>query len=332
MNLATTWLGLPLPNPFVAGASPLVDDLDAVRRLEDAGAAAVVMHSLFEEQLEAEARVSHFTADRHHDAYAEALSFFPDPESYHLGPTAYLRQIARIKKVVKLPLVASLNGTTASGWIRYAAQIQEAGADALELNIYRVATDADVEGAHIDDQVVEVAAAVRAAVRLPLAVKLSPYYSSLPHLVRRLEAAGVDGLVLFNRFLGPDIDPVGLDVRPRLELSTPAELPLRLRWTAILHGRSRLPVAVSGGVHDALGAVKALMAGASAVQVVSALLRHGPQHVATLRADLEAWMREHEYSSVRQMQGSMSLARCPDPAAFERANYAKMLTTWRPGP
>lgn len=331
MDLRTTWLGLPLAHPIVAGASPLADDLDAVKRLEAAGAAAIGMFSLFEEQIARELEAAEAHAGEHSDAYAEAASFLPHPADYHVGPRAYLDQVRRIKGAVGIPVVASLNGTTASGWQDYARAIEDAGADALELNIYLLATHPEVDAAHVEDRVVDVAAAVRSSVRIPLAVKLSPFYSSLPNLLRRLAEAGVDGAVLFNRFYQPDIDVDALDVTPSLHLSDPSELLLRLRWLAILRGRVPLQLAASGGVHGPVDVVKALMAGADTVQVVSALLRHGPAHIGVLRDGLEAWLREREYSSVDQLRGSMSLEHCPDPEAFERGNYMRVLHTWRPG-
>jgi dihydroorotate dehydrogenase (fumarate) len=329
MDLKTSYLGLSLDHPLLSGASPLVDDLDVVRRLEAAGAAAIVMHSLFEEQIELEADATAAQHAQHHDSYAEALSFFPDPSEVWLGPRAYLRQIEKIKAAVKVPVIASLNGTTASGWTRYARLIEEAGADALELNVYLLATRPEVAAAEVEDRVLELVSAVRGAVGLKLAVKLSPFYSSLPNLARRLEQAGVDGLVLFNRFYQPDIDPETLEVAPKLVLSDSHDLLLRLRWLAILRGRVGLALAASGGVHTPIDVVKALMAGADVVQVVSALLKNGPEHIGLLRAGLEAWLVEHEYRSVAELRGSMSLERCPDPEAFERANYARVLQTWR---
>jgi dihydroorotate dehydrogenase (fumarate) len=329
MDLTTNYLGLSLAHPIMTGASPLVEDMDVVKKLEDAGAAAIVMHSLFEEQIEAESRASQLTFDRHHNAYSEAMSFFPDPSEYHLGPRAWLDQLRKIKRAVKIPVIGSLNGTTGSGWVRYAKSIEDAGADALELNVYLLATNVEVDGQSIEDRVIEVATAVRAATKLPLAVKLSPFYSSLPNLVRRLEGVGVNGVVLFNRFLQPDIDIEELEVKPKLVLSTSNELLMRLRWLAILHGRVGLPLACTGGVHTSTDAVKALMAGAQVVQVVSSLMKHGPAHIGVLRDGLAAWMTQREYTSIDQLRGSMSLKRCPDPEAFERANYAKLLTTWK---
>lgn len=329
MDLRTSYLGLSLPNPLMAGASPLVDDLDVVRRLQAAGAPAIVMHSLFEEQIRSELAATAAQTELHHDAYAEALSYFPDPAEAWLGPKAYLRQIMKIKGAVDLPVIASLNGTTDGGWTRYARQIEEAGADALELNLYLLATRPEIDAAHLEDRVLDVVGAVREAVRLPLAVKLSPFYSSLPNLARRLAGAGVGALVLFNRFYQPDIDIDNLEVSPKLVLSDSSELLLRLRWLAILRGRTPLQLAATGGVHTPADVVKALMAGADVVQTVSALLKHGPEHLAVLRTGLESWMREREYASIDELRGSMSLERCPDPEAFERANYARVLQTWR---
>lgn len=329
MDLRTSYLGLSLAHPVVSGAGPLVDDLDAVRRLEAAGAAAIVMHSLFEEQIMGELAATEAQTGQHHDAYAEALSFFPSGGDEWLGPRAYLRQIMKIKAIVDVPVIASLNGTTASGWTRYARQIEEAGADALELNVYLLATKPEIDAAHVEDRVLEVVQAVRATVRLKLAVKLSPFYSSLPNLARRLEQAGVDALVLFNRFYQPDIDVEHLEIAPKLVLSDASELLLRLRWLAILRGRTGLQLAATGGVHTPVDVVKALMAGADVVQTVSALLKHGPEYIGHLRQGLERWMQEHDYGSVDELRGSMSLARCPDPEALERANYARVLQTWR---
>ena len=330
MDLSTTYLGLPLAHPFITGASPLVDDLDMVRRLEDAGAAAITMHSLFEEQITAERDATWRVRDAHAEGHAEATSYFPRGDEYRLGPDQYLEQIRRIKAAVAVPVIASLNGTTGRGWTEYAAAMQRAGADALELNVYMVATDLREPGAAVEQRVIEAATLVRAAVTIPVAVKLSPFYSSVAHLAGRLDEAGVDGLVLFNRFYQPDIDIEQLDVVPHLRLSEPSELLLRLRWLAILSGRVRAGLACSGGVHTAADAIKAVMAGAHAVQLVSVLLHDGPERLTTLRQDLERWMTERDYTSMTQMRGSMSLGRCPDPAAFERGNYVKLLQTWRP--
>ena len=329
MNLATTYLRLALPHPLMPGASPLVDDLDMVRRLEDAGAAAIVMHSLFEEQITAEEQAAAQVAG-HGDSFGEALSYLPGTPPFALGPDRYLEQLRRIREAVAVPVIASLNGVTASGWLEYARLLEQAGAHALELNVYHVATDPTETAAAVEARVLDVLRAVRAAVRIPLAVKLSPFYSALGHLAQELDLLGADGLVLFNRFYQPDIDPEALEVVPALQLSDSSELRLRLRWLAILHGRVRLGLGASGGVHTGLEALKAVMAGAHAVQLVSALLRRGPEHLAVVRADLTHWLEEHEYESLAQARGSMSLLRCPDPAAFERANYLHVLQSWRP--
>jgi dihydroorotate dehydrogenase (fumarate) len=328
-DLSTTYLGLRLTHPIITGASPLVDDLDIVRRLEDAGAAAITMHSLFEEQLVADEEVTWAHLDMHREAHAEAASYFPAAGDFALGPDAYLEQIRRIKACVDVPVIASLNGTTGRGWTEYAKHIAQAGADAIEINVYAVAADPAIQGADVEGHVIEAARFVRAAVSIPVAVKLSPFFSSMAHLARALERVGVDGLVLFNRFYQPDIDIEALEVSPRLRLSDPSELLLRVRWLAILAGRVRLSLAASGGVHRADDVIKAVMAGADAVQVVSALLQHGPERLTMLRQELLAWMEEHEYASIEQMRGSMSLARCPDPGAFERGNYVRTLQTWR---
>ncbi len=329
MNLQTSYLGLRLRNPILPGASPLVDDLDMVRRLEDAGAAGLVMHSLFEEQLARDQWSAHLHEALHEDSFAEAGTLFPRHEDYQLGPERYLEQITRIKGAVGIPLIASLNGTRLGGWVDFARLIEQAGADALELNIHHLATDPGESGEEVEARTLEVLRAVRATVRLPIAVKLAPWFSSLAHFAHRLDAFGADALVLFNRFYQPDIDPEALETVPRLELSSPAELRLRLRWLAVLHGRLKASLACSGGVHGTLDVVKALMAGADVVQMVSALLHFGPAHLARVLEGLRKWMEEHEYESLAQLRGSMSLRRCPDPSAYERANYLKTLQLWK---
>ena len=331
VDLATTYLGLRLPHPLMPGASPLVDDLDQVRRLEASGAAAIVMHSLFEEQLEREALAAHELL-RHVDGHAEATSYLPEPPGFTLGPEQYLRQVERIRGACRVPVIASLNGVTPRGWTSFARRIEEAGADALELNLYQVPSDPQEGAAEVEARAVEVVAAVRGVTRLPLAVKLSPFWTSLPHLARRLEAAGAAGLVLFNRFYQPDLDLEALEAVPTLHLSEPSELLLRLRWTAILAGRVGCSLAVTGGVHGPLDALKAIMAGAHAVQMTSALLRRGPEHLAWTLAGLEAWLGERGYASLDEARGSLSLGRCPDPGAYERAQYLRVLHGWRPAP
>jgi dihydroorotate dehydrogenase (fumarate) len=329
MDLRTTYLGLKLPHPFMPGASPLVDDLDMVKRLEDAGAAAIVMHSLFEEQIVREQVSAFLHTEMHGESFAEALCYFPSPERFALGPEEYLEHVARLKGTVRCPVIASLNGTTLGGWLGYARSIEQAGADALELNLYALPASFEESSQQIEDRSVEMLRELKRSVRIPVAVKLSPFYTALPHFAGRLDAAGADGLVLFNRFYQPDIDPDALEATHRLALSTPSELPLRLRWLAILSGHVKASLAVTGGVHGAVDAVKALMSGAHAVQLVSSLLRAGPEHLKRIREDTVAWMREHEYESIDAMRGCMSFEACPDPAVYERANYMLVLQGWR---
>ncbi len=328
MDLSTTYLGFRLPHPLMPGASPAVDDLDAVRQLEDAGASVIVMHSLFEEQITGEQLATTRHMDTPAESFAEALSYLPSPESFRLGPDEYLEQIRRIKEAVAIPVIGSLNGVTEGGWLDYATLMQDAGADALELNMYLLATDPDETGESIERRMVSMLRAVKAAVRVPVAVKLSPFFSSLAHLARQLDAAGADGLILFNRFYQPDIDVEELEVKRTLHLSNSSELLLRLRWLAILSGRVGADLAVTGGVHNALDAIKAIMTGAHAVQMVSALLERGPDRLRTVREKIAEWMEEHEYESLEQMCGNMNLLRCPDPKAYERANYMHILQTW----
>jgi dihydroorotate dehydrogenase (fumarate) len=329
MDLSTTYLGFNLPHPFMPGASPLVDDLDVVRQLEDAGAAAIVMHSLFEEQLVGEQLAHAAYADASSESSPEALSYHAPRAAFALGPHEYLEQVRRIKAAVAVPVIASLNGSDPGGWLAYARLLAQAGADALELNIYELATDPKQSAGALEDEVVAMVRAVRECVSIPVAVKLSPFYTALAHLAARLDEAGVSGLVLFNRLYQPDLDLEQLEVVPTLHLSDPSELPLRLTWLAILSAGVRASLAVSGGVHTATDAVKAVMTGAHAVQMVSALLRRGPQHLRAVREATAQWLEEHEYESLRQLQGSMSYARCPDPKAFARVNYVKVLQSWR---
>lgn len=329
MDLKTTYLGLELPHPLMPGASPMVDELDTVRRLEDAGAAAIVMRSLFEEQIGLEQIAVTRSMELPAESFGEALSYLPAVDAFALGPEEYLEQIARIRRAVEIPVIASLNGTTEGGWLRYARLIEEAGAHALELNVYRLATSGDDNAEILERRTLRMVKAVRERVKIPLAVKLSPYYTALANFASRLDQASVDGLVLFNRFYQADIDIEELEVDRTLHLSDPSELLLRLRWLAILYGRLDASLAVTGGVHSTEEVVKAIMSGADVVQVVSALLQRGPEYLATLRRDLEGWLEEHEYESLEQMRGSMSLARCPDPAAYERANYMHILQNHR---
>jgi dihydroorotate dehydrogenase (fumarate) len=329
MDLSTNYLGLKLKSPLMPGASPLVDDMDTVRKLEDAGASAIVMHSLFEEQITGERLATIYHMEMFSDSYAEALSYFPKSGEFALGRDEYLDHIRRIKQAVSIPVIASLNGTTPGGWTDYAKLMQDAGADALELNVYFVATDPQVPGTEIEKRVVDVARAVAQTVDIPVAVKLSPYFSSLSNITCQLDDTGIEGLVLFNRFYQPDIDIDMLEAQPTLRLSDSSELLLRLRWLAILSRQVRADFGCSGGVHTASDAIKAIMAGASSVQLVSALLMHGPDHLTVVQDAMSQWMEENNYHSVRQMRGSMALDRCPDPQAFERANYMRTLHSWR---
>jgi dihydroorotate dehydrogenase (fumarate) len=329
MDETTSYLGLELPHPFVAGAGPLTDSLGIVEQVADAGAAAIVMRSLFEEQFSLESLATHRTTGFHDESFWEAMSYFPEPDAFALGPDEYLEHIGKIKRATGLPVIASLNGSTAGGWLRHAQSIQEAGADALELNLYYVATDADETSEAIEERQAGIVSEVRRTVSIPIAAKLAPFYTSCAHFAKRLEAAGADGIVVFNRFYEPDIDTEELELGPHLELSESRELGLRLRWLAILSPQLRCSLAVSGGVHTAQDAIKAVMAGANVVQMVSALLVHGPAHLARVRREMKEWMEEKEYESVRQMTGSMNLERCPDPASFARGNYLNVLHTWR---
>lgn len=329
MDLSTTYLGLPLKNPVMPGASPLVDKLDNVRRLEDAGAAAIVMHSLFEEQITND-QIAEFAHTEHPaESFSEAVSYFPKMEDYCLGPDRYLNQITRIKQSVDIPVIGSLNGVSMGGWIDYAHLIEQAGADALELNVYYIATDPNEPGVAVEKRTIDILTEVRNSVTIPVAVKLSPFFSSPGHFAKQLDALGASGVILFNRFYQPDIDIEELEATHRLDLSNSTELRLRLRWAAILHGHLKADIALSGGVHTMEDIIKAIMCGASVVQVVSCLLKYGPNHIASLISGLSRWLEEHDYESVDQMRGSMSLQHCPDPSVFERANYLRVLQLWK---
>lgn len=328
MDLSSNYMGLNLPHPIVAGAGPLADDLSVARQLEDAGVAMIVLHSLFEEQL-AQEQLAGESAEQHNESFAEALSYFPDPEQYDLGPDEYLRHLARVKQAVDVPVAASLNGVTPGGWLRYARLMAEAGADALELNVYMLATDPHETAQAIEDRTIEMVRQVTASVEIPVAVKLSPFYTSLPNIALRLVDAGARGLVIFNRFYQPDIDLENLEVM-RINLSGSGELLPRLRSVAILHGRIAASLAITGGVHTPEDAVKSVMVGADAVQMVSALLAQGPRHVTHIRDGLAHWLEENEYQSIHELRGSMSLLKSPNPAAYERANYMRLLHSYRP--
>lgn len=328
MNLETTYLGFRLPNPFISGAGPLADNVDSARRVEDAGASMIVMRSLFEEQLVAEEMATSRSLHTHSHSYAEALTYFPDPEDFVLGPDEYLDKIRELKEALDIPVVASLNGVTLGGWLENARLLEQAGADAIELHVYTLPTDVQLSGTALEQRTVEMVSAVRQAVKIPVAVKLSPFYTSVLNLSQQLVNAGANGLILFNRFYQPDIDVENLEVVSRLSLSHSNDLPLRLRGLALLSGRMNASLGVTGGVHTVVDVVKAVMSGADGVQMVSAILRHGTEHINNLRIELAAWLEEHEYTSLQQMKGSMSFLKCPDPSPFNRASYIKVLQTW----
>src|SRR6266508_436531 len=328
VDLTTTYLGLELKNPLVASASPLSKKLDLVKRLEDAGTAAIVMYSLFEEQISHESRELDHYLTRGTDSYAEALSYFPDLERYNVGPEPYLEHLYRVKQAVEIPVIGSLNGVSSGGWIEYARKIEQAGADALELNIYYLPDDLEMTSSELEESYVDLVRDVRAQVRIPIALKLGPFFTALPNMARRFAGAGADGLVLFNRFYQPDFDLEALDVVPNLTLSTSNDLRLPLRWIAMLYGRVPTDFALTGGIHSAEDVLKAMMAGANVAMLTSELLAHGIYRLADLLADLRAWMVEHEYESIEQMRGSMSQRAVAEPADFERANYMKALNSF----
>jgi dihydroorotate dehydrogenase (fumarate) len=324
MDLSTTYLGMRLPHPLVVGAGPLGDDLDVVRALEDAGAPLLVLRSLYEEEITGEQMDEFLHNERHSDSFAEADSFAPD-SLLALGPDEYLEHLRRVKEAVRIPVMASLNGVTHGGWLSYAKLLQEAGADGLELHIYHAASDMSASAADVERQAVEVVREVKRSLRIPVAVKLAPLLTAFAHFAKTLDGAGADGLVLFTRFHRIDIDVDELEVVRTLPLSDSSELPLRLRGAAAVAGRIKASIGITGGVHSGLDVIKATMAGAHATQLVSALLRHGPGHLRTVRHQVEEWMTEHEWESLGEMRGNMSLERIPDPAAYERANFRMAL-------
>ena len=329
MKLATNYLGLKLKNPVMPGASPMATKLDTVRRLEDAGAAAIQMHSLFEEQITSQQLAEFAHTENPADSFAEAVSYFPRMEDYVLGPDRYLEQISKIKEACEIPVIGSLNGISIGGWTDHARLIQQAGADALELNVYYVATNPNESGTEVEKRTLDILEAVKASVTIPVAVKLSSYFSSPGNFAKQLDARGAAGVVMFNRFYQPDINIEELEATPYLELSNSIELRQRLRWIAIIHGHIKADLALSGGVHSFEDIIKGIMVGANVVQLVSSLLKHGPEFLATVLGELTAWMEAHEYESVDQMRGSMSLAHCPDPSVYERGNYLKVLQLWK---
>jgi len=328
VDLSTRYLGLALKNPLIASASPLSQKLDTACQLEEQGIAAIVMHSLFEEQIIRESLKLHEDLTRGVDQFAEALDYLPDYGLYTIGPEVYVEHVRRLKQGLKIPVIASLNGASSGGWIDYAEKIEASGADALELNLYSLATSFELTSARLEEAHIRLVNDIRQRVKIPIAVKLSPFYTALPNFCRRLVEAGADGLVLFNRFYQPDFDLEELEVIPNLLLSDSHELRLPLRWIAILYGKIRADLALTSGVHTAQEVLKAIMAGASAAMTASALLRNGAGHAAWILAELEGWMVEHEYTSITQMKGSMSQQAVAEPAAFERANYMKVLSSY----
>jgi dihydroorotate dehydrogenase (fumarate) len=327
-SLESSYLGMRLRNPVVVAASPLGRDVDRLARLEDAGAAAVVLPSLFEEQIEHDSFQIHTALEHGVESFPEALSYLPEVASYNTGPESYLDLVARARRGLGIPVIASLNGTSAGGWTMYARLLEEAGAHALELNVYIIAADINEDSATVEGRYLETVEAVRRAVDIPLAVKVGPYFSSMANMARRLVDAGADGLVLFNRFYQPDIDLESLEVVPDLRLSSSVELRLPLRWIAILRGRIRASLAATTGVHDHFDVAKMLLAGADVTMMASALLRHGPGRLQDVVEGLTEWLVEHEYESVDQMRGSMSQESVPDPSAFERSNYLETLASY----
>lgn len=327
-DLKTRYMGLDLRNPLVASPSPMSESLDRLRALEDAGIGAVVMYSLFEEQIELEQHHLDLSISHHEESYQEALSYFPSLEHYHLGPERYLDHLHKVKNALRVPVIGSLNGVSPGGWVGYAQRMEEAGADAIELNIYNLPTDPDEGAEAVEETYLELVRQVKHQVSIPVAVKLSPFFTAPVNMAKKLDAVGADALVLFNRFYQPDLDIEALTVQPSLQLSDPSELRLRLRWTAILYGQLEADIAITGGIHSAMDLVKALMSGAQIGMMTSALLHHGPRHAATVLADLGHWLDEHGYVSVEQMIGSMSQQNVAEPAAFERANYLKVLGSY----
>lgn len=331
MDLTTTYLGLTLRSPLVpSAAAPLSEDIDNIRRMEDAGAAAVVLHSLFEEQLVQEKFELHHHLTYGTESFAEALTYFPEPEEFHVGPELYLEHIRQAKEKVDIPIIASLNGYTPGGWVEYAQLIQQAGADAIELNVYYVPTEFHVPGSEVEQNYINILRDVKSEVTIPVAIKISPFFSNMANMAKQLDDAGADALVLFNRFYQPDIDLENLEVYPHLILSTPQAARLSMRWIAILYGRLEADLAATSGIQKGQDVLKMLMVGAKITQICSALLRHGIEHLRVIEQEMVHWMEEHEYESVQQMQGSMSQIYCPDAGAFERAQYMKVIQSYQP--
>lgn len=332
MDLSATYLGIELPHPFMAGAGPMCDSDDGMRALEDGGAAALVLRSLFQEQIDREALATYHATEGHAESYAEATSYFADPEEFVIGPNEYLERIRRAKEIVGIPVVGSLNGNTRGGWVEYSRMIEQAGADALELNLYDIVTDAAETSADVEARHVSIVRNVARELNIPVAVKISPFYASPANFARQLELAGARGIVVFNRFFEADIDLEGLQMRSQMHLSDSREVLLRLRWLAVLSGTlETTDLAVTGGVHSGADAIKAVMCGAAAVQVVAAILNNGPHVINHLVAEVGRWLQDNDYHSLQQMRGSMNLRRTPDPTAITRGNYMHQLLTydWR---
>ncbi len=329
IDLTTNYMGLRLKNPVVPSASPLSASLDNIKRMEDAGAAAIVLHSLFEEQIEFEAEALTHFLQRGTDSFAEALTYFPAVHEYRREPDDYVEHIRQAKETVDIPIIPSLNGISLGGWTGYAKRFEEAGADAVELNVYYIPTNFHLMSYDIEDLYVKLLRDVKRHVTIPVAMKLSPYFSAMPHVASMLDAEGADALVLFNRFYQPDIDIEALEVTPNLQLSTPVEMRLPMRWIAILYGHIDASMALTSGIHSSDGVIKAVMVGADVANVCSVLLKEGLDKISGLLDGLTSWMEEHEYESIEQMKGSMSHRSCPEPAAFERANYMKVLNSYR---
>lgn len=329
MKLATTYLGLKLRNPLIVGASPLSDSVHVASQLQDAGAAAIVMRSLFEEQIDAEQRALTRNIEATTEGSAEATSYFPAFEEYQLAPENYLRQIEHLKRSLTIPVIASLNGCRPGGWTDYAQKFAAAGADAIELNLYQLVTDPKISAAEVEADMLETVRRVTASVRIPVAVKISIFHTSPAQFALELESAGAAGVVVFNRFYQPDFNLEDLEVKPELRLSDSSDLLMRLRWLAILSPHVKGSLSATGGVHGAEDVVKALLAGAHTVQLVSVLLKNGPRFLSTLLDGLQQWMTEHDYTTINEIRGAMNLRHCPDPAAFERANYQRILQSWR---
>lgn len=332
MDLSTTYMGLKLAHPIVPSASPLTGNLDDIRRLEDAGASAIVLRSLFEEELEGESHLLDHYLEFGSDSFAEALNYYPEMDDYGIGPGHYIQLIRDAKEATNIPIIASLNGTSPGSWTDYAKRIQEAGADALELNLYYVATDLQMTGSAVEQMYLDVLTSVKKEISIPVAVKLGPYFSAFANMATRLQNAGADALVLFNRFYQPDLDLENLTVTPNLILSSAYELRLPLRWVAILHGRVPIDFAITSGVHTHEDVLKGLMAGANVTMMASELLRNGVGRIKEVHNEMALWMEDHEYESVSQLQGSMSQINVAEPDAFERANYMKVLESWRSDP